>query len=788
MPTGEPRQMDWLGKPAKTPDAADATRSTPRWLGLIADHRRLFDALQDGWLRPRTPNAGLLTRVGAYAEDPDVARSGHLIPVRIKLDAGKLPELDVSVLRGSQWIHSPLAVTESSDVAVYWPGPLPVFAISELAVEKEEERARLEGMARQFSNVELPGVPVTVQVIPESASVVVGSVPPIPSASNTPRLDIPAEVDPLHGAMSMAVWAVPRIDPWLDLLVASLSSDYQRLPELTAGVDAGWWRFPPWTSPADNAQPRDFQDRLWLAAVNVLRRRSIDGRAPPRALAEQIADGAVRSGSSSDKASASDWLRTTHGILRAESVIEIDGWRACPVGMAVQLILTRPEPIRFKTWHQDLPSLPPAVWWSAAVLCGLHHGYRKLDIRFRGTVEQRAFIAVHALRACAEAGIRWPALSGKPRWRRAADGFELLWGDRTIAHKPDKTHGKWYAASFDDAKVRDSAMRVAKDLGWSCCWSRRLDLPKGSRMPFAGSMTIRDEESHGREPAATRPPAALSDMPRTLTGEVYVQEPTAIELPPGHTIEEVFDIESFRRQVSVTGARLPEPPQAGVPGRAMERLRVAEVPGPGHVYPRQSHAPLPATLDIAEVPGLRYVRDFLDEADEKSIISEIDRGDWIKDLRRRVQHYGWRYDYKTRRVDPAMRLGALPAWADALARRLFDASLVPNLPDQVIVNEYVKDQGIGKHVDSGSFANGIAMISLLESWEMIFCEKRGKRKVNCMLERRSVAVIEGKARYDWTHEIPKRKSEPVEPGTKHPRRDRGRRVSLTFRKVIVGAQ
>ena len=121
-----------------------------------------------------------------------------------------------------------------------------------------------------------------------------------------------------------------------------------------------------------------------------------------------------------------------------------------------------------------------------------------------------------------------------------------------------------------------------------------------------------------------------------------------------------------------------------------------------------------------------------------------------------------------------------------LARRLFDAKLVPNLPDQVIVNEYRKDQGIGRHVDSESFADGIAMISLRESWEMIFCDKRGKRKVNRILERRSVTVIEGKARYDWTHEIPKRKSEPVNPGKKYPRRDRERRISLTFRKVIDG--
>ena len=757
--------MDFPGMPKpempkKIPDSDDAACPVPRWLGLVSDHRRLLDALQDGWLRPRAPSEGLLTGVGAYAEDPDEARSGHSIRVRIKLDAEKLPALEVSVLRGSRWIHSRLDATEPSDIAVYWPGPLPVFAISELEVAKEEERARLKGMARQFSNVELPDTPITVRAVQELGSEAAGGVPSTPPALGTCKLDIPTEVDPLHGAMSMAVWAVPRIEPWLDVLVASLSSDHDRLPRLTTAVEAGWWRFPPWTSLASAGQPRDLQDRFWLAAVDVLRRRSIDGGAPSRALAEQIADATVRLGSSSGE--ASDWLWTTQRILRADSVIEIDRWRVCPVGVAVQLVLTRPEPTRFKTWHQDMPSLPPAVWWSAAVLCGLHHGYRRLDTRFRGQTEQRAFIAAHALRACTETEIHWPSLSGKPHWRRVDDGFALLWGDKMIAHKPDKAHGKWYAANFDDAKVRDSALRVAKDLGWSCCWSQRLELPKGSRMPFAGSLTIRDEENPLREPAARRSHVTPAEMTCGPTGQIHVREPTTMRLPVGHVIEEVFDVESFRRQVSVTGAKLPEPPLAGASVLAVERL------------------------EVAEVPGLSHVRDFLDEAEETSIISQIDRGDWIEDLQRRVQHYGWRYDYKARRVDPAMRLGELPAWADALARRLFDAKLVPNLPDQVIVNEYCNEQGIGKHVDSDSFADGIAMISLLESWEMTFCAKRGKRKVNHMLERRSVAIIKGEARYEWTHEIPKRKSEPIKPGTKHPRRNRGRRISLTFRKVTEG--
>ena len=749
--------------PAEPQDSTDTARPTPRWLGLVADHRLLFDALQDGWLRPPFPRAGLLTGVGAYADGPDAAHSRHPIPVRIRLDAEKLPALAVSVLRGSQWIHAPLDATESSDTAVYWPGPLPVFAISELEVAKEEERARLNAMARQFSNVELPDAPVTVRAVPELASVAAGDIPPIPPAFDTCKLEIPTEVDSLHGAMSMAVWAVPRIDPWLDVLVASLSSDYEQLLKLTADVEAGWWRFPPWTSPVGAKQPRDLQERLWLAAMDVFRRRPINGGAPARALAEEIADAAERLGSSFGE--ATDWLQTTRRILRGESDIELDGWRECPVGLALQLVLTRPEPTRFKTWHQVLPNLPPAVWWSAAALCGLHHGYRKLDIRFRGEPEQRAFIAVHALRTCTRTDICWPSLAGEPHWRRAADGIELLWGDTMIAHRPYKAHGKWYAASFDDVKVRDSAERVAKELGWSC-WTHQLVLAKGSRLLFSGSLKAHDGENQIQKSASGRIPEARARMARMPTGEILVEAQTVMCLPSGYTIRQMLNEDLFRHQVAVAGARLPEPPSADMSVPAVKRVPSVE------------------RLEVAEVPGLSYVQNFLDEAEEKHIVAQIEQGDWIEDLRRRVQHYGWRYDYKARRVDPAMRLGELPAWADALARRLFDAKLVPNLPDQVIVNEYRKDQGIGRHVDSDSFADGIAMISLLESWEMIFREKKGKGKVNHMLERRSVAVINGDARYRWTHEIPKRKKEPTRPGTTSPKRDRGRRLSLTFRKVI----
>ena len=205
--------------------------------------------------------------------------------------------------------------------------------------------------------------------------------------------------------------------------------------------------------------------------------------------------------------------------------------------------------------------------------------------------------------------------------------------------------------------------------------------------------------------------------------------------------------------------------------------------------PADGPAPVQGALGIRcepepnEVPGLTYVPDFLGDREETDLVAAIDRAEWISDLRRRVQHYGWRYDYRARQVDASMRLGLLPEWASRLARKLASKRLLTELPDQVIVNEYVGDQGISRHVDAEtSFADGIATISLLESWEMVFRERdapRG-RNVTLRLDRRSAAILTGDARYRWTHEIPKRKNEPG-------RVPRGRRLSLTFRKVLAPA-
>jgi alkylated DNA repair dioxygenase AlkB len=182
--------------------------------------------------------------------------------------------------------------------------------------------------------------------------------------------------------------------------------------------------------------------------------------------------------------------------------------------------------------------------------------------------------------------------------------------------------------------------------------------------------------------------------------------------------------------------------------------------------------------DLA-IEGMTYLSDFLSLSEQDAVLREVDLQPWRDDLKRRVQHYGYRYDYKARRVDDSMYLGALPSFAMPVARRLVERSLFPQLPDQLIVNEYLPGQGITAHIDcEPCFAETIAMVSLGSAYEMEFIHSETKDNVRpILLLPGSVLVISGEARYHWLHQIRARKSDHGNP--------RRRRVSLTFRNVLL---
>jgi alkylated DNA repair dioxygenase AlkB len=184
------------------------------------------------------------------------------------------------------------------------------------------------------------------------------------------------------------------------------------------------------------------------------------------------------------------------------------------------------------------------------------------------------------------------------------------------------------------------------------------------------------------------------------------------------------------------------------------------------------------------IPGLTLGGDWIDKAQESQLLDYVDGGTWRNDLKRRVQHYGFRYDYRARSVAPADQLGPLPRWLAALAGRLVEQHVFATTPDQVIVNEYLPGQGISAHTDCAPcFGDTIAILSLGSSVVMTFqCAATGAQH-EVTLPRCSLLRLSGPARYDWLHAIPARKSDMID-GIKT---QRLRRVSLTFRSVVIGA-
>ena len=184
--------------------------------------------------------------------------------------------------------------------------------------------------------------------------------------------------------------------------------------------------------------------------------------------------------------------------------------------------------------------------------------------------------------------------------------------------------------------------------------------------------------------------------------------------------------------------------------------------------------------EVPKIEGLHYIPNFISEEEHDALLAAIDAQSWLNDLKRRVQHYGYKYDYKARNILPDSYLGELPLWLGGLQERLFSDGIFKQKPDQAIINEYLAGQGISAHIDCvPCFDDVIASLSL--GSDVIMRLSSGQQKHDVFLEKRSLIVLSGEARYKWQHSIPTRKSDIVD-GVKL---ERQRRVSVTFRKVIL---
>jgi alkylated DNA repair dioxygenase AlkB len=168
-----------------------------------------------------------------------------------------------------------------------------------------------------------------------------------------------------------------------------------------------------------------------------------------------------------------------------------------------------------------------------------------------------------------------------------------------------------------------------------------------------------------------------------------------------------------------------------------------------------------ARRTAAEEPaGFRYVDDLLDPSEEANLVAMLEDMPWEAvvfrgyEARRRVVHFGHRYEFENRGVTPG-----LPIPEPLIALRERAAVLADDVAEryvEVLATEYRPGATIGWHSDAPAFGSTVLGVSLASPCRMRFRRRTpdGWKRWDRVLEPRSAYVIGGEARSAWQHSIP----------------------------------
>ncbi|WBW73542.1 histone H2A dioxygenase Ofd2 [Schizosaccharomyces osmophilus] len=108
-----------------------------------------------------------------------------------------------------------------------------------------------------------------------------------------------------------------------------------------------------------------------------------------------------------------------------------------------------------------------------------------------------------------------------------------------------------------------------------------------------------------------------------------------------------------------------------------------------------------------------------------------------------------------------------------------------------IIQVYNPGDGIIPHKDLDMFADGVAIYSFFSDITMVFTLPSQKLKCDVRLQKGSLVVMHGPARYQWLHEIPFRggdwiplSSQDEAASSKQTWMPRNQRFSITMRRIV----
>ena len=186
-------------------------------------------------------------------------------------------------------------------------------------------------------------------------------------------------------------------------------------------------------------------------------------------------------------------------------------------------------------------------------------------------------------------------------------------------------------------------------------------------------------------------------------------------------------------------------------------------------------------IAIEKVPGLFLIKDFITQAEETLLWSEVNKLPWTKFGSRYRMLLGWIHDRDNE--GKMTKIGDLPESFQFVIDRILEDKIMDNRPEQCVINSYEPGQGISPHIDRvEDFGRQVTGLSLGSDVVMEFIGPKGE-KVELLVPRRSIYLMEGDARYKWKHSMPQRKKDKLENGLMNVRK---KRISLTFREVDVG--
>ena len=205
-------QEEFVFDIAPARDPVDDNRPLPKWLGLVTNHRRLFDAGQDGWLRPLPGSCFVLGRESFVSEAFPGGR--NTIPVRLAFDVDKLPFPDalIDLKRGGTGDGPPGRSVARADSHVCGQddgNPL----------GRAKEPPDGDGGSNSQTS------PCGIRNSPVNDFAVTSPREEGPSTPDAEPLELPESLNAIQGAMAMAVWAVPHVEPWIEALRHALDRD-----------------------------------------------------------------------------------------------------------------------------------------------------------------------------------------------------------------------------------------------------------------------------------------------------------------------------------------------------------------------------------------------------------------------------------------------------------------------------------------------------------------------------------------------------------------------------------